>query len=68
MSDLTFEIFRDRADEFRWRLKASNGKIIAVAGEGYVDKRDCLAGIHSVQSAGQAAAHVDRTLDESPET
>ena len=63
-SALTFEVFKDRAGEFRWRLKSSNGQIIAVSGEGYKDKRDCQAGIHSVQSAGQAAAHVDLTLGE----
>jgi hypothetical protein len=29
-----FEIYRDAAGEYRWRLKAANGRIVA-AGEGY---------------------------------
>jgi uncharacterized protein YegP (UPF0339 family) len=33
-----FEIYQDKAKEFRWRLKASNGRIIAESGEGYKRK------------------------------
>ena len=40
-----FEVFEDTKKEFRWRLKASNGKIIATGGEGYVAKADCEHGI-----------------------
>lgn len=43
-----FEIFRDKAGEFRFRLKASNGQIIAVS-EGYVKKDSCKNGIDSVK-------------------
>ncbi len=38
---MKFEIYMDEAGEYRWRLRASNHKIIAT-GEGYVSKRDCL--------------------------
>ncbi|PSP98321.1 hypothetical protein BRC89_08300 [Halobacteriales archaeon QS_4_70_19] len=30
-----FELFRDRADEWRWRLRHRNGNVIATSGEGY---------------------------------
>ncbi len=30
-----FELYRDRALEWRWRLKAANGRIVADSGEGY---------------------------------
>jgi hypothetical protein len=30
----TFQIFQDRAGEYRWRLKARNGEIVATS-EGY---------------------------------
>jgi uncharacterized protein YegP (UPF0339 family) len=43
-----FEIFRDNAGEFRFRLKSSNGEIIAVS-EGYVKKDSCKNGIESVR-------------------
>jgi uncharacterized protein YegP (UPF0339 family) len=43
-----FEIYKDKAGEYRFRLKAPNGEIIAV-GEGYRTKRSCLNGIQSVK-------------------
>ena len=43
-----FEIFKDNAGEFRFRLKSSNGQIIAVS-EGYVKKDSCKNGIESVK-------------------
>ena len=42
-----FEVYTDKAGEFRFRLKAANGQIIAV-GEGYKAKASCLNGIASI--------------------
>lgn len=44
----TFELYKDKAGEFRFRLKAGNGQIILV-GEGYKDKAGCSNGIESVK-------------------
>ena len=43
-----FEVYLDKAGEFRFRLKASNGQIIAV-GEGYKTRKSCLNGIASIK-------------------
>lgn len=43
-----FEIFKDKAGEFRFRLKAKNGEIIAVS-EGYKSMDNCKNGIESVR-------------------
>ena len=43
-----FEIYNDKAGEFRFRLKATNGQIIAVS-EGYTTMASCKNGIESVQ-------------------
>lgn len=43
-----FEVYRDRAGQFRFRLKARNGEIIAVS-ESYTAKAGCLNGIESVR-------------------
>ena len=48
-SSATFEVYKDKAGEFRWRLKAGNGQNIASSGEGYAEKRSCLAGVESVK-------------------
>ena len=43
-----FEVYTDKAGEFRFRLKARNGEIIAVS-EGYKAKASCMNGIESVR-------------------
>ena len=43
-----FEIYLDKAGEFRFRLKATNGQIIAVS-EGYKAMAGCTNGIESVK-------------------
>lgn len=45
-----FEIFRDRAEEWRWRLRHRNGNIIAVSGEGYTRKHNAKKGLRSVMA------------------
>jgi uncharacterized protein len=57
---LTFEVYKDAKEEFRWRLKAGNGKVVAVSGEGYKAKNDCQKGIELIQ-AGAAKAKVEDT-------
>ena len=43
-----FEVYADKAGEYRFRLKARNGQIIAVS-EGYKAKASCLNGVDSVK-------------------
>jgi len=43
-----FEIYQDKAGEFRFRLKATNGEPVA-ASEGYKSKAGCKNGIESVR-------------------
>ena len=50
-----FEMYTDKAGEFRFRLKARNGETIA-ASEGYKAKASCLNGIDSVRRNAPDAA------------
>jgi len=43
-----FEIYKDKAGEYRFRLKAGNGEII-LASEGYKKKSACTNGVASVK-------------------
>ena len=52
-----FEIYTDKAGEFRFRLKATNGQIIAVS-EGYKAMAGCKNGIESVKKNAPEAAVV----------
>ena len=53
-----FEVYKDKAGEFRFRLKARNGEIIAVS-EGYKAKASCLNGIESVRKNAPEAEVVE---------
>lgn len=44
----TFELYTDKAGEYRFRLKAGNGEVIAIS-EGYSSKSGALSGIESVR-------------------
>ena len=53
-----FELYKDKADEFRFRLKARNGEII-IASEGYKQKSNCLNGINSVKTNAPEAPVIE---------
>ena len=45
---LKFEMYKDNAMEFRWRLKAANGETLATSGQGYKAKADCKNGVERI--------------------
>jgi len=47
-----FEVYKDKAGEFRFRLKAANGQNI-LSSEGYSGKSSCLNGVESVKKNSQ---------------
>jgi len=54
-----FEMYKDKAGEWRWRLKAGNGNQIASSGEGYADKASCRNGIEAVRRDAPGAEVVE---------
>jgi uncharacterized protein YegP (UPF0339 family) len=54
-----FEVYKDKAGEYRWRLVAPNGQSIADSGEGYSSKESCLEGIASVKKNAPDAQIVE---------
>jgi len=53
-----FEIYKDKAGEYRFRLKATNGEIIAVS-EGYTTLANCKNGVESVKKNAPDAEIVE---------
>ncbi len=51
-----FELYRDARREYRWRLRAPDGQILAVASEGYKNKADCEHAIALVKGRSRADA------------
>ena len=53
-----FEMYQDKAGEYRFRLKARNGEIIGVS-EGYTTKANCVNGVESVKKNAADAEIVE---------
>jgi UPF0339 protein TDE_0826 len=53
-----FEVYKDKTNKFRFRLKAGNGEVIAV-GEAYESKAGCLNGIESIRKNAPDATVVE---------
>jgi amphi-Trp domain-containing protein len=60
-SKAEFELYQDRANEWRWRLVHDNGNIIADSGEGYSRKSTARKGLESVMRNAPGAAIVDQS-------
>ncbi|MFC1486623.1 YegP family protein [Thermoproteota archaeon] len=56
-----YQIYKDMAGKYRFRLRAANNKIVAVS-EAYESKAGCMNGVRSVQN--NCNSHVeDKTMD-----
>lgn len=55
MSSARFELYEDKAGEWRWRLIHRNGNIIADSGEGYASKQKAQQGARSVKDNAAGA-------------
>ena len=43
-----FEVYKDKASEWRWRLRAPNKHIVADSSEGYKNKKDCMTIVNNL--------------------
>jgi len=50
----SFEIYKDVAGKFRFRLRAPNNEVVAV-GEGYETKASCINGVNALKEYSSAA-------------
>ena len=51
---MKFTLYKDKAGEWRWRLKHGNGNILATASEGYSSKASAMKCIENVQASASA--------------
>src|SRR4029453_406050 len=56
---LKFEVYQDAAKDFRWRLKAGNGEVLATAGQGYKAKAHCMKGWERIKTEADKLAFED---------
>ena len=57
---MIYYYFKDQQGEWRWLLKAGNGRLIATSGETYEDEHECLYDIELVK--GSSASMVKQTM------
>ena len=58
LSNPKYQVYQDRAGEYRFRLKARNGQIVAVS-EGYTTHKACVDGVESVRKNAPDAEVVE---------
>lgn len=56
-----FEVYKDTADEFRFRLKDAEGTLLATSGKGYKTQADCLKVIDTIRNTAPKAKLEDLT-------
>lgn len=64
---LTFNIYQDQAGQYRWRLVAENGRIVADSSEGYVSKSNVKRIIETIKqdvAVASVAWHESVALNE----
>jgi len=54
-----FEVYEDKGGKYRWRLRHTNGEIIADSGQGYADKRGAEEAVERVRNYAPDAPHLD---------
>lgn len=50
-NDIWIEFYKDEADQWRWRIWANNGNILADSGQGYESSMDCFNGLNTIHNA-----------------
>ncbi len=55
---MKFEMYKDPSGQYRWRLKARNGEIIA-SGEAYRNREDCIAAVSLVMDTNRKTEFIE---------
>ena len=64
--EMKFELYKDRAGDYRWRLKGPDGAVLAVSAIGHKQSADAKAGLETFRKSGSAGdLKFDTFIDES---
>ncbi|SFR30438.1 Uncharacterized conserved protein YegP, UPF0339 family [Halorubrum sodomense] len=55
-----FEVYRDAAAEWRWRLRHRNGNVLADSGEGYASRSNAVEAVTRVKANAPGAETVEQ--------
>jgi uncharacterized protein len=51
---MKYEVYKDKKQEFRWRLRHGNGNILSKSSESYKAKADCMRCIENNKNSSTA--------------
>ena len=64
--ELKFELYKDKTNDYRWRLKDSEGTILAIAATGQKEHADAKSGLDTFRKSGTSGdLRFDVFFDES---
>jgi uncharacterized protein YegP (UPF0339 family) len=63
MSTTSFEIYKDKAGHFRWKLIAKNGESVAEGGEGYAERRGVMNAVKKLRVWSATEKINDKTVE-----
>jgi uncharacterized protein YegP (UPF0339 family) len=59
-----FLIYRDALKEFRWRLVARNGRVVAEGGEGYKKRQSVYRQLRKIFCSYDFSARIEKAIEE----
>ncbi len=59
-----FDIYQDKGGDWRWRLRARNGRIVADSAEGYASKRNAHRAVTTTLDTVAEASASDNAVRE----
>lgn len=59
-----FDIYQDKGGDWRWRLRARNGRIVADSAEGYASKRNAYRAVSTTLDTMHEASASDNAVRE----
>ena len=59
----SFDVYKDKGGEFRWRLRTTNTQVIATCGQGFSSKQACTSSIDSVKKNAADAPIVEKEAE-----
>lgn len=59
---MKFTLYRDQAGEWRWRLRAKNGRIVAEGGEGYKRYSAMVRTLNGLFETGAARVALNKAI------
>lgn len=58
---MKFEIYADSGGSYRWRLRSSNGQVIATSGESFASKANAIRAAENIRDNASKADVVEAT-------